>query len=240
MFNSYSRFKTNTGDNLDLSGAIISAVRKALPHDSYLNRNCDELESICSDIVFLREKCDEDSLTATLASLDHERDDINIGMEDMIDGEIRTKRYSPERGEAAEALKIAFEAYPVNIKSVYTEESNQISVRIFALDTEENRAHFRTLDMLPLFEELKTVQKKFTKACNGKDAEDSLQLRGAVRDQLRKIQQRISWILPYVESQAEANISEYEKTAAEISDAVTRVMSTASARRTRKLNEVIQ
>lgn len=240
MFNGYKRSKTNTSDNLDLSCAIITAARKTLPDDLYLKRNCDELEEICSQIVFLQARCRENSLTESLASLDHERDDINIGMEDKIDGEIRTKRYFPAKGEAAEALKIAFEAYPVNIKSGYAEESNQISVRIFALDNEESRAHFITLDMLPLFEHLKTVQEKFIKLSNGKDALESLELRGSVKDQVKRLQERISWVLPYLESQAEAGVSEYRTVAGEVSEAVTRVMSTASARRTRKLNEVIR
>ncbi|MCP4265586.1 MAG: hypothetical protein GY777_08440 [Candidatus Brocadiaceae bacterium] len=234
MFKSYRKSLINTGETLELSGAVIKSIFKYLPNDPYLNRNSEEIQSGVNDIITLQAREFGNSLTGSLKNLDTERGDLNAGLEGSLKSEIRLRKYSPKKGDAAEALQATCEAHPVNNDASYAEESNQNNIRIHALSTPENLAHFDTLNMTPLFDTLKMIQAQFEQVSSDKDAQEAVKLRGTVNIQVKRLEQRLDWMFPYLESQALANPAEYGSAAEEIRESISRIMASAEARRTRK------
>ena len=69
-----------------------------------------------------------------------------------------------------------------------------------------------------------------------KDALEAVKLRGTVKEQTEKMKQRIEYTLSYLEVQTLDLPQKYATAAKEIKEAVNRIMATAEARATRRLN----
>lgn len=236
MFPAYKPYKMNTADTKEIARAVMSSLTKHVPDDEYLNRQKGKLEEADADIELLQSRDRANSLTDDLKSIDDERDDITIAMESEVESKIRLKKFNPAKGEAAEALQAAFDLTPIKISAGYATQTNQTVTRIRHCNTPELRTHFETLEMLTIWDRFIEVQAEFEKASDEKDALESVKLRGTVKAQTDRIKDVMKFILPYLEAQSLDVAGAYDAAAKEVLEAITRVMTVAEARHTRKLN----
>ncbi len=236
MFSVYKPSKTNTDDMKEIARSVMSTVEKYLPEDGFLTRQKLKLSEVDADIEMLQSRSKGNSFTDNLKSIDDERDNITLAIDSEVDNKIRLKSFDPEKGASAEVLQAAFDITPIKVSAGYATQSNQTTTRIRHCNTPEFRTHFETMDILPIWDRLIAVQSEFEKVSDEKDALESVKLRGTVKEQTNRMKDVMKFILPYLEAQSLDVAGAYDSAAKEVLESITRVMTSAEARFTRKQN----
>lgn len=234
MFSNYRKSKVNTPEAIDLGNAISTSVTKHLSSDTFLNRNIQQIGVSIASIMQLQSRTKSNELTDTLASQDTARDDLNAALEMEVEAKERQLALFPQNREAVTTIKKALEATPVDIRAGYAEESNQLNTRLLLLKKEENQTHLTNLGLLPLYTALESEQKQFNTIKSEKDALESKKLRGTIRTHGKELLERIDFSLSYLYAQSMDQVDGYTEPAAEIGEAITRIMTQANARETRR------
>ncbi len=237
MFSILKLYKLNTDDVRDIARSVMTVIQKHLIDDSYLARQIAKMSTANQDLELLRARVMVNSLTDDLREIDLERDNIIEAIETKVDSVALLKKYDQERGESAEAILRAFKAKPISIHAGYNIESNQIRDRIQHCASEELQDHFEVVNIENLWEILITLQDRFEVITAEKSRQESVKLRGTVKEQTERIKDLLKYILPYMESQAIDLQGAYDIAAKEMLEQLTRVMSIAGARSTRRKSD---
>lgn len=234
----YKPSRANTDDLKEVSRSVVSAIGGHLSDDLFLTRQKQKLSEAHEMIEQLQSRKLANELTSDIHSLDDERDDLTETLESEVESKVKLSKYKPEIAEAASALKQAFDQTPVDIKGGLTTQTNQTDTRIRHCNSEELRTHFETLELLTLWDKLRTTQENYKKKSDERDALESVKLRGTVKEQTNHIKDVMKFILPYLEAQSLDVAGAYDTAAKEVLEAISRVMSVVEARYTRKQNAV--
>ncbi len=234
LFSMYKRSKLTNDDVLELCREMIALQAKHFSTQPFISLQTVKIKEEVRQIEVLNSREMGNKLTDQLRVLDVRRSDINNALASEVESKVRLASFQPEKGQAAKALQSILDATPVQAASAYAHETNQLNVRIRALDTPENRAHLETLEVTPVFDALKAVQDEFEETSTEKNAIESMKIRGTVKSHIDRIKEVIDYILPYLCANVEDDPAQFEAPAKELQEHLITLMGAVQSRETRE------
>ncbi|MCP5013760.1 MAG: hypothetical protein GY938_00585 [Ketobacter sp.] len=172
--------------------------------------------------------------TKQIKVCDEERDMLCSAAKREIENKAMLKSVFPEKAAAAEALLKVFDANSVDIHASYAVESLEIEQLLDILSTSANKAQLEVCDVLPIIEQLTSVQGTFTELYKKRlDAEAAKEF-GNIRAVAKQMVLRIGYIHSHLDACATDLPDDYLSLADKVNELTLKTMTPARARRNRK------
>ncbi len=236
MYSSYKAYKTDLGETVDLGKSVCYVSDTYLPDDIFLAGLRSDIQKLEMDISRLMGRRKTGKYTKEIGELHSTRYNLAYVMDTAIKSLLIAKKFNSEKSEAAERLSTILKSTPIKSRAPYAERSFHINTRLQALNNDECRKDIITTGIESYVDGFRETQKQFELVTSSIYTQRSKKIRGTLIDEQRKMIKVIKFALSYLEAQNIAQPKIYGKSAKQILVVITRIMSTANARQTRKQN----
>lgn len=240
MFREYLPSKMNASDTIDLAHGMCNTILSKCAKDTYLKGNATKLASIIATAEEYQGRSFVNPVTEKLEELRTSRNSLCTGMVELLNGKVKCAIVEPEMAKKAQVILNVINETPVSASGSQAKRSNQTSVRIRRLNEDANRLIMEEIGVLGIFLQYKIIQDSIEHLATEKDAYESNRRRGASSEYVNELKTHIGYILPYLESNCATDPAQYSAPAKEIRETITRVMTSAKMRTSRKEDGEVQ